>query len=813
MNRVLLLMTVILCIGLLPTHAQTGTISGFVKDADNNPLPGINVAIEGTSFGGFTDKSGAYSIPDLPAGRYNVVASSIGFETKMREVLLVAGQVLNLDFETSEVALELQSVEIMGRKSVSYDNRESFGATKTATLIKDTPQAISYVTKEVMEDRQAYRVNDVVKNISGINQFSYYNDYTIRGFRSQQELINGLRVIGLFGPQILTANLERVEVIKGPAAAVAGNGSPGGTMNRVTKKPLDEDRKAINFTTGSFNTFRSTLDFTGPLNEDKTLLYRLNIGYENSNDFRDLQEFRSLMVAPSITFLPTDKTRINFDLVVTNFDGLLDRGQPIFGAAAGTDLNSTPISFAIGAANDYHETNVGFSTLSLSHDFTKNFSFNASYMRYTFSEDLFEHRTSNRFAVDAEGEQIPTLMGMRISAREQKQISDNVTSYFIWDIETGPFKHKILAGYDYVQSVRPVGGGSIFTSSSAIYRTTDDGLANYDPDTPERFIFENGAPKPNIPHFNLADPSYTLGYPSDYILGRGELPATKFFSHGIYIQDQIKWNKLQVLLGLRQEYYTEFVDYKQPGEESRDQQAFIPRLGLVYTLSPAINIYGSYTESFQPQQAANLVESRGGPFDPTLGKMLEVGAKGTFFNNRLSVNAALYDIENQNILINNPETGLLEQRGAEGARGFELDINGRIGRNLSLTANYAYNNATIEEDDNELVIGERKENAPLHSGGFFFNYAFEGYFSGLNFNLGANFVTERNTFDTFRAGELVLPGYTVFDAGVAYKVNKVRVALTLNNLFDETHWVGGYSFVRLFPGAPRNFLLSIGYTF
>ena len=87
---------------------------------------------------------------------------------------------------------------------------------------------MSYVTKEVMADRQAYRVNDVVKNISGINQFSYYNDFTIRGFRSQQELINGLRVIGLFGPQIITANLERVEVIKGPASALFGNASPGG---------------------------------------------------------------------------------------------------------------------------------------------------------------------------------------------------------------------------------------------------------------------------------------------------------------------------------------------------------------------------------------------------------------------------------------------------------------------------------------------------------------------------------------------------------------------------------------------------------
>jgi len=622
-------------------------------------------------------------------------------------------------------------------------------------------------------------------------------------------LVNGLRVIGLFGPQVLTANLERVEVIKGPASAIFGNSSPGGTMNRVTKKPLDVERKAITFTTGSFNTLRSTLDFTGPLNEENTLLYRLNMAYEDSDDFRDLQEFKSFMVAPSISFLPTDKTRINFDLVITNFEGKLDRGQPIFGASAGANLNSTPISFAIGAANDFHKSNVGYSTLSINHQFTKDFSFNTSYMRYAYNEDLFEHRTSNRFAVDSLGNEIPTLMGMRISAREQKQVNDNVSSYFVWNTKTDQIEHKILFGFDYIQSVRPVGGGSIFTSSGAIYRTLDGNLANYDPSNAQNYIFENGLPKPNIPHFNLEDPTFTLAYPSDYILGRGELAPTRFYTQGIYIQDQIKWKKLQVLLGLRQEFYTDVINYKKNDEVIREQKKFLPRLGLVYTLSNAINLYATYTESFQPQNPIDLVETVGEPFDPMQGQMLEGGAKGTFFNDRLSANLAIYNIENQNILITDPDTGLLVQRGAERAQGGELDINGRIGANLSLTVNYAYNNATIVEDDNEDLIAERKENAPLHSGGFFANYAFDGWLTGVNFNAGANFVSERNTFEQ----ALQLPAYTIFDAGVAYKINKVKIAFTLNNVWNKTHWVGGYSFVRLFPGTPRNFLLSIGYTF
>jgi iron complex outermembrane recepter protein len=789
-----------------------GMIYGKVTESsDGQGVVTANVALQGTGYGSTTDSDGEFRITNVPAGDYELVVSLVGYGRESKSINLSPGQTLEVNFNISASATQLQEVEITGRKETTYQNDISFVATKTATPLQDIPQAISYVTKEVIADRQAYRVNDVVENISGINQFSYYNDYTIRGFRSQQELINGLRVIGLFGPQILTANLERVEVIKGPASAMFGNGSPGGTMNRVTKKPLDEDRKAITFTTGSFNTLRSTLDFTGPLNEDKTLLYRLNMAYENSNDFRDLQEFRSFMVAPSITFLPTDNTSINFDLVITNYDGKLDRGQPIFGATAGTDLTATPISFAIGAPNDYHETNEVYSTLSLNHRFTDKISFNASYMRFSVREDLFEHRTSNQFAVDSLGNQIPTLMGMRISAREGEQTSDNLTSYFVVDAETGPIKHKILVGYDFIQLVQPVGNGSIFTSSSAIYRTRDGGLARYDPENPQNYFFdENGNPVPNIPHFNLENPNYVLGYPSDYILGRFEAPATRYYSQGIYIQDQLKWNRWQVLLGLRQEFYVDVTDYKQPGEEEVQQQKLLPRVGLVYGLTDQINLYGTYTESFQPQNPSDLVAAQGGPFDPLEGQMIELGAKGQFWDDRLAITLAAYDIKHQNILINDPNTGLLAQRGGEEAQGIELDINGQVLPGLSLTANYAYNEARITESDNEELIGEIKENAPQHSGGFFAKYAFgSGVLNGLNINLGANFVTERNTFEQ----ALQLPGYTVWDAGIAYRVNKVNMAFTLNNVFDKTHWVGGYSFVRLFPGAPRNFLLSVGYTF
>ncbi|MCW9707077.1 TonB-dependent receptor [Fodinibius salsisoli] len=793
-------------------NAQTGSIKGTVTDQETKEvIPGVNVGIENTTQGAATNAEGIFEITEVAPGNYTLVISAVGYAQKELMVSVNANQTTTADVALTKMYTELQEVEIIGRSEQSYETDVSYASTKVATRLKDVPQAISYVSKELIADKQAYRVNDVVENISGINQFSYYNDFTIRGFRSEQELINGKRVINLFGPQTLLANLERVEVIKGPASAVFGNASPGGTMNRVTKKPLADDRKAISFTTGSFNTLRSTLDFTGPLNEDKTLLYRLNVAYENSDSFRDLQQFNSLMIAPSISFLPTDKTRLNFDLVVTKYDGRLDRGQPIFGASAGTDLNSTPISFAIGAANDYHETDVVYGTLALNHEFTDNLSFNASYMRYGFQEDLLEHRTSNSFAVDSLGNEIPSLMGIRIGTRERERINDNVSTYFVWETNTGDVEHKIVAGYDFIQSIQPEGSAAAGSSSGAIYRTRDGGLAQYDPENPQNYYFgDNGNPVPNVPHFNLENPEYNLGFLSDYILQKRIYAPERYYTQGIYLQDQIKWNRLQLLLGVRQSFYTDVINYQQADESTELQQKFLPRLGVVYGITDQINLYGTYTESFQPQNPTDLQPENGGPFDPLEGQMIEFGAKGKFFQDRLSVNIAAYNINNKNKLVPVLGTDSLEQRGAEESKGIELDINGQVNRNLSLTANYAYNEAKITKSDDESLIGTIKENAPRHSGGFFANYAFyNNALNGLNINVGGNFVTERNTFEQ----TLQLPGYMVWDAGLSYKMNKVKVSFTLDNVFDKTHWVGGYSYVRLYPGTPRNYLMSVAYTF
>src|SRR5690606_34070127 len=427
--------------------------------------------------------------------------------------------------------------------------------TKVATPIKELPQSISYITKELINDQQAFRTGEVVKNISGINQFSGYDDFTLRGFRSSNQLINGLRAGSNFWTQPLNFNLERIEVIKGPASALFANSDPGGTINRVTKKPLDEDRKSIQFSTGSFNTYRAALDFTGPMNEQKNLLYRLNLAYQDTESFRILQGRTDIMIAPSFTFLPSDKTSVNFDMVYTIGQGRLDRGQPIFGATAGTDLYSTPISMAIGKVDDYLNEDNLFITASLQHKFSKRTSLNVSYMKFSVKEDLMEHRTSNQFGLNGDGEEIPTLMGMQTIKRMQKNYTDNASIYLVTDLETGSISHKVLLGYDYIQSVSPLGNA---TQNARGYLTADGNsvINSYDPANKNAYKLNGlGNPVPNVPHFDLANPAYTISNAESYIYTNSMLAPSKYMVNGFYIQDQIDMGRLKLLLGLRQEYY------------------------------------------------------------------------------------------------------------------------------------------------------------------------------------------------------------------------------------------------------------------
>lgn len=720
-------------------------------------------------------------------------------------------------------------MEIIGRRESSYKNTSSFSGTKTATAIRDIPQTINYVTKEVILDQGASTVNDVVKNISGVSQYTTYNDFSIRGFRTtgnrnSGNLLNGMRAQTSLWSSSSLANVERVEVIKGPAAALFGNAAPGGIINRVTKKPLLERQHTISVNTGSWGTLKTYGDFTGPLNESKSLLYRLNLGYETTDGYRDLQGRNTLTIAPSFSFIPNEKTRFNVDISYQRLDGKVDRGQTIFGDA---DLYSVPITRSLSATNDFlRETQMNI-TLGLTHKITEDLSFNSTYLNSSYSEDLREHNQANSYYMQ-QGNKINTgdqsKILMQALLRERTFRNNSFNNYLNYTFTTGALKHTLLVGYDYFQ-VELLPGASQLTAGGYLLKNGKT-TTTFDPAKINTYVVDaNGKPLTNVAVFDLNNPTAgnVMKETNKYIFTSGNTKPSLQTSHGVYLQEQLEISMVKVLLGLRKEFFVDYTNYKENNEAKIEQQALIPRIGLVVTATDNINFYSTWLKGFEPQSAALQADPDryGGPFDPVYSELYEVGVKTDWFQKRLSATASVFKIIQQNSLYpaspavpGKPD--LRMQIGEEESNGFEFDLAGEITPNWSILASYAYIDARITKtaSNSEKDFDMQRPSTPRHSGNIWTKYIItEGPLKHLGFGAGYNFVTERYGQVGRRANTTVYPGYGLVNAVLYYKINQIQFQANLNNILNKTHWVGGYDKLRSFPGAPRNVNISISYKF
>ncbi|MGL4630747.1 MAG: TonB-dependent siderophore receptor [Leadbetterella sp.] len=807
------------------TFLQAQTIKGKVTDATTNAsIVGASVKLVGTEIGTLTDSLGKFTLE----GAGPIQITYVGFRT-----VVIKSKDKFLDIRLVPSIENLQAVEVTGRSRKDYNSDYSFSATKIAIKNKDLPQALSSVTKELISDRAAFQLADAVKIASGVSPSSFYNQYNIRGISQNEEgqIINGLRTRQYYFLQPLTSNIERVEVLKGPASVSFSSVDPGGSINMVTKKPLAEKRKEVSLSAGSFSTVRGTLDFTGPLNESKSLLYRINGAYQEAQSYRDLVKNNSILISPSLTYLPSKNTAINTELIYSNMVGNLDRGQPIFGAVAGTtNLNSTPISLNLGAPNDFFKSKELILTANLTHKFNEHISFNSSYMKQTWTEDLQEHRTTNAFAKDTSGRDVNNLVGMQLVQRKQIWNTDNLNAYFNFNFKTGQVSHKMLVGYDLQSWNKRKGGGQnsargfILKDGSVAASFTQSNVANYQTIK----VGDRILPRPNVNYFDLKNPTYTIRNINDYTMNvRTALPAALTTTNAIYIQELIKVGKFSALLSLRNEWFEDITNYKTPADSSFTNTALIPRIGLTYELTKSINLYGTYLEGYQPQSnTVTLMPSTGSffgaaisaaKFKPLINNLKELGMKADLFNSTFTLNLAVYEINQKNILMNaNDPTqpDLLVQRGADRSRGFETDLAGYILPNWQLNASYSFIDAEIIADAKSELVGQRKENVAKHSGNIWTRYDFRSTTKLKELGIGAGMNAQGSRVPWF-VRTFEVPAYTTFDAAIYYKPSKsnVQMALNVNNVFDKTYWIGAQNYTRLFPGAPRNFMLTATYKF
>ena len=821
------------CFSLTTVFAQQTTeVRGRVTDENKQPLIGVDVVLEGTSIGVSTDDKGFYELRNVPVGKQTIVFSYLGFQTlKIRTDVAPnpSGTHTHLDVQLSEELTALQEVEVIGRKESSYKNTNSFIGTKTASALKEVPQSVGYVTKELILDQGATTVNEVVKNISGVNQNSSYNDFSIRGFRAtgnrnSGNLLNGMRAQTSLWKQSSLANIERVEVIKGPASALFGNAAPGGVINRITKKPLFENKNSITVGVGSWNTLKTYGDFTGPLNPKKTLLYRLNLGYEKTDSFRDLQGSESIIAAPSFSYIPNEKTHINVDFVYQNFNGKIDRGQSV---PADGNVYSTPISRSLSAANDFLKENTLNTTIALTHKFSDHISLNAIYLNSSYSEDMLEHTQANLYykqignGANAFRYADPNKVMMTANQRKRYFANNSFNTYFNFNFNTGILKHKLLVGYDYFISEQKAGSSSI--SAQGYLSKDKTKVVNTYTTTANVLAGSVQTPTTNVPVFDLYDPIAGNAYKdiSKYIWKQNTLNPYEEYSHGVYVQEQIDISIVKLLVGLRQEWFTETLNKETTKEISRQTSAFIPRVGLVVEASENINLYSTWVKGFQPQ-GANIQsdpDRYGGPFDYMKSELYEVGLKTEWFNKRLSATLAIFKITQENSLEQSPKAGKADWRVPvdEESNGFELDVAGQILPNFSVVANYAYTDARIVKLKEEGAIKDlnvQRPSTPRHAANLWTKYIFEnGSLKGLGAGIGVSYASERLGQVGRRATAASYPDYTLLNAVLYYKVKDVQLQLNVNNVLNRTYWISGYDNLRNFPGAPRNINASVTYQF
>jgi len=678
--------------------------------------------------------------------------------------------------------------------NTSYTRPNATTATKTDTPIMETPVSIQVIPQAVMNDQQVISVADALRNVSGVQPGNnvFYDNFIIRGFDANFSTYrNGLRQTSVSNLEV--ANLEQIEVLKGPAAVLFGRIEPGGMVNLVPKRPLYIPYYSVQQQFGSYNLYRTTVDATGPINSEKSLLYRMNIAYKDNNTFRDFVHQEHVFVAPTLTWKPTSQFETNLD-VEYQYDKFVEDSSDSGIPAIGNRPAKIPISRYFGDAvfNRNHRNTQERVMVGL--DWT--YQFNEDWKlknRFLFMDTQYHQSILWSDGLQADNETLSR--GLWHTPLHRTTYGTNLD--LIGRFETGIAQHQVLVGFDLYRKDQKDGGG----------------FSGYDP---------------LVKDINIYNPVYGINL--DPLLD-----IQNFFWkspenwYGVYFQDQITlWDKLHILGGGRYDWAKSSTGFSETSHsdinlETTRSGFFSPRVGILYQPWQWLSLYGNYVESIGSNNGGRSIS--GQPFAPQTATQYEGGIKMEFFNGRLNSTLAYFDLTKQNMLTTNPDNPLFSIAVGEArSDGVELDIAGSLTENISLIATYAYTNTKITKDSgvvydldgnpigmNSGNQGNQLASVPRNSGSIWIKYdSNSGPLQGLNIGTGV-FVRGQREGDV--ANTFELPSYTRWDASVGYRLRLGRTRITpqLNvyNLLDETYYDTSANRANIRPGIPLTFLGSV----
>lgn len=678
--------------------------------------------------------------------------------------------------------LELGTADVIGTETYEradgpvqgYRATRSASATRTDTSIHETPQSISVVAKDAVEDLGATRLQDALDYAGGVGRANNFGGqglttFTVRGFTTGEFYRNGFPINRGY-PNMPDANtIERLEVLRGPATMLYGRGDPGGTFNVVSKQPLPERTVTLGSQLNDQGMRRGTLDASGPLDEDGRLAYRLNVVGEGGDTFRDHVDTERYGVTPVLSWQVSDATRLIFEGDFMRNNAPLDRGVTRYAKQIGSASRDS--FFGEKDVGKLHNDN-NMAQLRFEHLLNDDWTLGGGVQ---WLDGSLKGNAVEANGIAADGRTLGRNFNYRKLEWSDRDAQLNLTGHF----DTAGLQHTLLTGIEYED----------YDYQSIIQRSS--GAVGAYP-------------------IDLFDPLY--GQPRPALTRTPTHDKENLKTYAAFVQDQVALtDKLKVLAGARFERFEHDYETYVPGGKSwqASDNAVTPRIGVSYDLTETLALYADTARSFKPNTGASRL---GGGFAPEKGKSYEMGLKWEALDQQLSVDAAIYQIEKRNVLTTDPVDSTFSVAAGEvRSRGFDVNVAGNLTPEWRVIGGYAYVDAEVTKD-NVLRSGTRLLNIPKNSFSLLNMYEFQdGMLKGLGLGSGLKYVDER-AGQTANTG-FSMGSYTVVDLLGFYKVNdKVRLNLDLKNLFDRDYEEGAFGNVYAYPGAPRTLQVGIAYT-
>jgi len=730
------------------SQQNNGKIKGTITTSDGEAAAGVNVVLKNSKYWTITNDNGTFDFNRIKSNTYILQVSLAGYETIEREVIVADNETSELNLQLKVSNKELQEVVVNSKKSITSKKTDYVARMPIKNL--ENPQVYSVIHKELLLEQVAVDIKSAVQNSPGVVAISYPSGgigMIFRGFSVGVNARNGMETVS-GRSSVDLGNVERIEIMKGPSGTLFGStvSSFGGVVNLVTKKPHETPANEISYTAGSFNLNRLTADVNTPLNADKTVLFRINLGVNREKSFLDYGFNNTILVAPSLTYKASDKLTLNFDAELYNVNNTR-RTYNTYAATSGiTNPTQLQINYKKSMFHDDNDAKTSATKVFAQAEYEISENWKSTTVFSFVGEDV--ERSYQSYAVWSS----PTQAARRVGLwgpiyNNYTNIQENINGTF----STGSIKHKFLAGANYRLYSSNFSGGTTFT------------LDNIDVTT------------------NFA-PIRRKAVDAGLVLTSSPIADQKTLS--VYACDVVNFtDRLSAMLSLRLD---NFERAKVGTVEGYHQTALSPKLGLVYeVVKDQVSVFGNYMNGFQNMQPVTQPDASQLVLDPIYAVQYEGGIKAEAFNKKLTGSVSYYNItiDNATRLDGN---GYTIQDGKQVSKGVEFEVISTPVNGLNIVAGYAYNdNRIVKATTNSNIEGNKATGAPENVANFWATYTFQDTLKGLGFGAGANYV-DKNFFTADNT--FYMPSYTVYNATVYYDKSSWRIGLKFNNLTNKKYW-------------------------